>query len=394
MITQKTRAATVSPPHYHQLDALRGIAILSVVIFHAYIIRPFFHGPWWMDFVGQGAEGVGLFYMVSALTLALSWKHRSEVDREPRKAFWLRRFMRIAPLFYLTLLAAFLLHAGNPTVVPPSMKHHIFTWANLLTHVTFVFGWLPWFQNSWIGVEWSIGVEMTFYFLFPWLMEKVFPRVDSRILLATGLVLALGWPWLLHHLWFPWPRWAKSFLLWSFPVQWIWFAAGFLVVACRARPTKTGWATLWLLAALFLGGRQWTAHAANLLWVAPNVLLVWLTWHNYRGIRWLIQNRWLQYIGTRSYSIYLVHWLVLAQIARLAFASTPTTSGWLLRLLLGLAVSLAISEITFRIVEQPGIALGRLLIDRLGWGRRPVVQKEMRNESWGPSAPRARASRS
>ncbi len=375
MITLKNRTAAVSPPRYNQLDALRGIAILSVVIFHAYIIRPFFHGPWWMRFVGQGAEGVGLFYMVSALTLALSWKHRREVDREPQKAFWLRRFMRIAPMFYLTLSAAFILHAGNPTVVPHAMKHHIFTWANLLTHVTFVFGWLPWFQNSWIGVEWSIGVEMTFYLLFPWLMEKVFGRVDSRLFLASGLVLALGWPWLLHHLWFPWPLWAKSFLLWSFPVQWIWFSAGFLVVAYRARPTMAGWATLWLVAALFLGGHSWTAHTANLLWVVPNFILVWLTWHDYRGLRWLVRNRWLQYVGTRSYSIYLVHWLILAQIAHFAFASAHSPSGWLLRLVLGLAASLVVSEITFRLIEQPGIALGRVLIERLGWGRRPTLPK-------------------
>lgn len=369
MPNPSTRASSSTPPRYGQLDALRGVAILSVVTFHAYIIRPFFHGPWWMRFVGQGAQGVGLFYMVSALTLALSWQHRRQVDREPAKAFWLRRFLRIAPMFYLVLLAAYVLHAGNPTVVPQSMKHHLFTWANLVAHVTFVFGWLPWFQNSWIGVEWSIGVEMTFYFLFPWIMEKVLPKIDARVFLTLGIGLALFWPWLLLHLWFPWPTWAKSFLLWSFPEQWIWFEAGFLVLAYRAYPTMVGWGTLWLISAVFLGGHHWAPRTANLLWVAPNFLLVWLTWHNYRGIRWLIENRWLRYIGTRSYSIYLVHWLILAKICVLAFAAPATLTAWLMRLGVGLLASLVVSEITFRWVEQPAIALGRRWIARLGWGR-------------------------
>ncbi len=347
----KASSRPAAPPRYGQLDALRGIAILSVVIFHAYIIRPFFHGPWWMRFVGQGSEGVGLFYMVSALTLALSWQHRRAVDHEPARAFWLRRLLRIAPMFYLALLAAFVLHTGNPTVVPPAMKHQVFTWANLIAHLTFIFGWLPWFQNSWIGVEWSIGVEMTFYFLFPWIMDKVWPRLDQRLFVASGVAMALLWPWLLLHLWFPWPIWAKAFLLWSFPEQWIWFAAGFLVLTCQSYPTMIGWGTLWLVTAVFLGGHSWDPRTANVLWVAPNFLLVWLTWHHYPGIRWLINQRWLRYIGTRSYSIYLVHWIILAKISALAFADAHTVTAWILRLGVGLAISLVVSEVTYRLAE-------------------------------------------
>lgn len=357
-----------APPRYARIDALRGIAILSVMVFHAWIIRPF-DGPWWLRFIGQGAQGVGLFYMVSALTLSLSWSHRQRIDQEPAKAFWARRFFRIAPMFYLILGVVYLFGAGNTTVVPTAMRHHIFTWTNLIAHLTFVFGWLPWFQNSWIGVEWSIGVEMTFYFLFPMIMQRVFPRVGALVLLAAGLFSALAWPWFLQHLWFPWPHWAKSFLLWSFPEQAIWFAAGFAVVKQRNYPSIAGWATLWMISAIFLGGHVWQARTANILWVGPNFLLVWLTWHNYRGLRWLTANRLLQYVGTRSYSLYLVHWLVLREVTHLPLADTHTLSGWGMRLMLAVPISLMVAELSFRYVEKPGMALGKAWIRWRGWGQ-------------------------
>jgi len=44
-------------------------------------------------------------------------------------------------------------------------------------------------------------------------------------------------------------------------------------------------------------------------------------------------------------------------------------TAWILRLGVGLAISLVVSEVTYRLVEQPGIALGRRWIEQLGWGR-------------------------
>ncbi|OLZ08171.1 acyltransferase family protein [Sulfobacillus thermosulfidooxidans] len=375
-----------SPPRYARLDALRGIAILSVMVFHAAIIRPF-HGPWWMRFVGQGDQGVGLFYMVSALTLVLSWQYRHHKDAVPAKAFWTRRFFRIAPLFYLMLLVTGLWTTGNPTVVPTTMQGHIFTWANLLAHVTFVFGWVPWFQNSWIGVEWSIGVEMTFYALFPFVMRRIFPKVSAWTFLVWGLMGAVLWPIILQHLWFTWPHWAHSFLLWSFPTQAIWFAAGLGMVKFDHGPTLRGWSTLWLMWALFLGWHEWSFQMANLFWVIPNYLLVWLTWKDYSGLSWLVHNRVLQYIGTRSYSLYLTHWFILGKVSDWSFANTHTLQGFVLRLFVAGALSLAVSELSFRYIEKPGINWGKRLIAYWQWGyakpgqsSRPSVKQVVYNK--------------
>lgn len=365
----------VSPPRFKRLDALRGLAILSVIVFHAWIIRSF-HGPWWMRFVTQGYQGVGLFYIISALTLVLSWQHRSNTDANPGKAFWARRFFRIAPLFYLMLLIAALVTTGDSTVVPPSMRGDIFTWPNLLAHMTFVFGWFPWFQNSWIGVEWSIGVEMTFYALFPLIMRRIFPKASPWLFVLGGFGMSLIWPHLLQYFFGPWPKWARSYLFWSFPTQAVWFAAGIAIVKFDHSPTFRGWGMLWLLWALFLGWHNWPVLISNAVWVVPNYLLVWLSWHDHRDVAWLTHNRALQYVGTRSYSLYLTHWMILGMVSDLPWANPHNLTSFFLRLGAALSLSLVASELSYRFIEQPGIRLGKRVIDDMHWGRKPQEKTE------------------
>ncbi len=365
----------VSPPRFKRLDALRGLAILSVIVFHAWIIRSF-HGPWWMRFVTQGYQGVGLFYIISALTLVLSWQHRSNTDANPGKAFWARRFFRIAPLFYLMLLIAALVTTGESTVVPPSMRGDIFTWPNLLAHITFVFGWFPWFQNSWIGVEWSIGVEMTFYALFPLIMRRIFPKASPWLFVLGGFGMSLIWPHLLQYFFGPWPKWARSYLFWSFPTQAVWFAAGIAIVKFDHSPTFRGWGMLWLLWALFLGWHNWPVLISNAVWVVPNYLLVWLSWHDHRDVAWLTHNRALQYVGTRSYSLYLTHWMILGMVSDLPWANPHNLTSFFLRLGAALSLSLVASELSYRFIEQPGIRLGKRVIDDMHWGRKPQEKTE------------------
>ncbi|MCL4496469.1 MAG: acyltransferase [Firmicutes bacterium] len=365
----------VSPPRFKRLDALRGLAILSVIVFHAWIIRSF-HGPWWMRFVTQGYQGVGLFYIISALTLVLSWQHRSNTDANPGKAFWARRFFRIAPLFYLMLLIAALVTTGDSTVVPPSMRGDIFTWPNLLAHITFVFGWFPWFQNSWIGVEWSIGVEMTFYALFPLIMRRIFPKASPWLFVLGGFGMSLIWPHLLQYFFGPWPKWARSYLFWSFPTQAVWFAAGIAIVKFDHSPTFRGWGMLWLLWALFLGWHNWPVLISNAVWVVPNYLLVWLSWHDHRDVAWLTHNRALQYVGTRSYSLYLTHWMILGMVSDLPWANPHNLTSFFLRLGAALSLSLVASELSYRFIEQPGIRLGKRVIDDMHWGRKPQEKTE------------------
>lgn len=380
--SQKTVPPAISassPPRTVGLDALRGIAILSVIIFHAFIIRPFAH-PWWARWVGQGGQGVGLFYLVSALTLALSWQYRQGRDSTPRLAFWARRFFRIAPLFYLLLVITGLFDHSTPTAAPASLRANPHTLGNLLAHLMFLFGWIPSYQDSWIGVEWSIGVEMTFYALFPWIISRLLPKWGGWRLFFLAAGISVAWPILLLHT--PgttWQGWHRAYLFWSFPSQVVWFGAGLLVFSqLRLRPRSPLWALLWAAAAIVLGSHPWMPRLANMLWVVPNTLLLWLTWHDLPILRLLTHNRILRYVGQRSYSLYLIHWVVFEAVVMPFFpaANRGGVQGFWIRGALALGISLLLSEIAYRYIEQPGIA----------WGKRWIAgQFPQRSSSLGRS---------
>ena len=90
---------------YEFLDALRGIAILGVIFLHVsdFTLHPQTNIIY--RSVGEGARGVQLFYIVSALTLFLSLSSSRFLGKlgETLKYFF-RRFFRIAPMFYSLLI--------------------------------------------------------------------------------------------------------------------------------------------------------------------------------------------------------------------------------------------------------------------------------------------------
>ena len=86
------------------IDSFRGVAIILVMLTHANyifdpsIIRSFF------GIVQFGARGVQLFYMISAFTLFNSYYSRKVNNENSIISFYSRRFFRIAPMFYISLI--------------------------------------------------------------------------------------------------------------------------------------------------------------------------------------------------------------------------------------------------------------------------------------------------
>lgn len=355
---------------YPFIDALRGLAILSVVFFHtAVVVQP---GSHLLTMIKeQGARGVQLFYIASALTIFLSMRGRADENAATRN-FFVRRFFRIAPLFYLSMLAYLLVYGFGPRAGAP---YGINGW-HILWTATFLNGWHPEMINSVVPVGWSIAVEMTFYLLAPLLFARLRNIRHSLLLLVVTLVLMK----LLREFLFP-PLSALYpdhqyfirlyFYLWFFaqlPV----FVMGTLVyqvfVKTAGKPDRSLGVTLLLLSVFLFVSFLNVSTYANLL---PIHILYGLAFGvfalalAFNPVKFLV-NPFTVWVGKLSYSVYLVHYGIAILLFNLLGDKIPAGNlNYFLVFLLLVAVTLPVSWLTYTFVERPGIRLGKQILRRL-----------------------------
>jgi peptidoglycan/LPS O-acetylase OafA/YrhL len=96
---------------------------------------------------------------------------RNENEKHPKFNFFIRRFFRIAPLYYIGILY-YLWQDGFGSRYWLS-DQELVTTANILSNIFFVHGFNPYWMNSVVPGGWSIAVEMLFYCIAPLLFVKI-----------------------------------------------------------------------------------------------------------------------------------------------------------------------------------------------------------------------------
>jgi peptidoglycan/LPS O-acetylase OafA/YrhL len=142
------------------LTALRFFAAALVVVFH--FARP--NNVMLETFIGHGAYGVTIFFVLSGFILAYSYSLGPGILRANLRAFWVARLARLYPVYLLGILlfAPILLRATNV----PAWQRAV---AGLLS-LTVAQAWFHLLGTSW-GMwnppGWSLSAEAFFYLLFP-----------------------------------------------------------------------------------------------------------------------------------------------------------------------------------------------------------------------------------
>jgi peptidoglycan/LPS O-acetylase OafA/YrhL len=360
---------------------LRGIAALAVVLFHivhlASISAP---GPFTFIAADFG-KGVHLFFVLSAFSLMHSTEHTMS---RPRWAdeYFVKRFFRIAPLYYC-------LTAGM--ILWPAVKSGAWSvdFQALLLNLTFTFGFAPWKGIVWAG--WSVGVEMLFYAIFPVLLMTVRTRIGTMVLLAISILVTYAARSALDvHYEHTVPLYRYNWAYFSFAANLCFFAMGMyafrVVHTIDINSAAIRWyipvAAVALIAALLLTD---VGRPLKLLWKAD--LIVWglafaalSIWQSTWPSRWSA-NRLFEYLGERSYSIYLLHPVVIVVLKspiQSAYAMlTPHLGAYAFFACAGLTLLplLILSEVTYRLVELPSIRLGQRINDRKRQSMSSVVSK-------------------
>jgi peptidoglycan/LPS O-acetylase OafA/YrhL len=336
-----------SPPaatRIADLDALRGLAALAVVLYH-YTVRfgelygqdaaPLMAVPW-------GHYGVQLFFGISGFVIFMTLDRTSSL-----LDFAVSRASRLYPAYWTAILltsAAVALAGMNEVALSP---------AHTAANLTMMQGFagLP----SVDGVYWTLSVELAFYLAMAALWQlRLLGRIETLLLVW----LALRWIWTFAPiLTGVEPSWLLGALLVQEHIAF--FALGIAAFRLKARPVDARPAWLVVGAALVtVAACDGIEHLVVAVPTAAALLLVAL-----RGVP-LLRAAPLVWLGAISYSLYLLHQFIgYALLLRLEAAGVNATAAILLTL--GAVLALA-AAVTFW-VERPAL---RAIRDR--YRRRPA----------------------
>lgn len=330
------------------LDFLRGLAIVGVMAIH--VSQSFPSNIHAVDYAFMcGWTGVNVFYFVSAMTMCLMWTQRTEAN--PTRKFYIRRFLRIAPLFWLAIPLYLVINGTGPSYDAPNGIGPL----QVILTATFLHGFWPDSINSVVPGDWSIAAEMMFYLVFPFVITAFGSRRHLYLALALLLHLVnvcLFKPWAFAlfsayygpgHEAFVWNALHISFLN-QLPVFLVGCA---LFFALRDGFAKSDAAILaGFIALSFVADRATGSHEFNYL-VINLVLGALVFW----CIRLATRLQPLEALGRNSYSMYLSHFAVIFGL-RQVWPFADGLASLLIAYVVTAALSYLVARATWHLIER------------------------------------------
>lgn len=371
-VAEGTTASTYYVP---ELDALRFFAFLSVFCFH---VPPGSLLEWRPGIartaVTAGSLGVDLFFALSAFLITkLLLQEREAKGHLDVKSFYIRRLLRIWPLYYFFLGIAYVLSlTGGIFAVMP---------AYLLTLLVFLgnYGIMQafgnparWHANLLVGPLWSVSVEEQFYLLWPLVLRKLSRRgvvvaaIAMIVLTSLDRVRAIE----LGYLGFPFPIVTRLFYLDS-------FAVGILlaVLPLPARIANPGLYHRIGLAAAGIAAWFIAVHYGDYLSPAPTLLQTMLSYPavaigsgafllaalgaGSAGARFMVNER-LRYLGKISYGLYVYHGLAIVIAQLLILPAVTMWPSWIARAIYvaaAFSTTVILAAASYRWLESPFLRL-------------------------------------
>jgi peptidoglycan/LPS O-acetylase OafA/YrhL len=377
------KSNALSGGRLQSIDALRGIAALGVVLYHAVlqttnaVPNNFFRWPVkLLQFVSSfGYIGVFLFFVISGFCIHLQWA-KSRANGQPTSiqfgSFWRRRIRRLYPP-YLIAFALFMLMAALSTGINVT---HFFVY-DVVMHLLMLHNLDPHTCYSINGVFWTLAIEEQLYLAYFLLLFLRTRWGWGPTLVICGLA-RIGWFYFSHAAFvttgtgIPVPEAAAS--------HWLTWALGAIAVEAAFGLIKLpGWCR-----------NLWIGGAAIVLASATSMLLpvtqkdtlphtvAWMLMHPAWGLGFFIlvnravqaEQSWLEtlerprvstrivirmvaavaFVGVFSYSLYLTHELVIMQSWWFVREGLPPILN---TLLIVVPATIAFAWLFYRICEKP-----------------------------------------
>ena len=361
---------------FEYIDALRGVAILAVLFNHVHeSTEPVFslQLPTWLNMIqAQGARGVQLFYIISAFTIFLTYSKRVTIEKTPVINFFIRRFFRIAPLFYICLIIY-------------SLRMILFdgfgdlTLGKFISAITFTnsfhYNWI----NGIIPGSWSVAIEVVFYMLIPFLFFLISDIRKAFIFIAIALIFSkrfslllvkLGWIDITQPL-------QEGYIFLYLPTQLPFFILGiilYFLIYQKDFSFKNEIEKQRYIYAFFI------LFAFFFISFCIDGYNFYLPFYFYYGLLFfilcyllkvypikIIVNKFFIHFGKISFSVYLIHYLfypimqfIVIQLSKLHI-NNPY-SIFIILFLTFLILSTIFGTLSYHIIEKPFIKIGNAII--------------------------------
>lgn len=378
---------------YPELDLLRSVAIMLVMLMHfvrrVYILPP---DNWLRHFGSWGWNGVGLFFVLSGFLIGGQIIEEARHGTFSFKKFYIKRFYRIFPPYYFSLLVVTVLFftgladihvfgAGTDTkVLLTDLTYHIFYLQNYLS-----------LQSLQGGLYWTLATEEQFYILIPVILFFLlkyargwFLRVIVALIVVAILIRFAHYTQVLPYF----PSTSEWTIGIRFPLHTRFdsLLSGVLVAwlfiryneSLRRIPTMLR--VLFILAPIAAIGLSivygdtsdsyfntcWQFTLVNFGFSALILLLITSSFSKY--IRGVFKS-FFSHIARLSYTMYLYHLILLLPVAKLLSRLDPTGSISSIKCLIFFGIYFllvaALSSIVYRIIDAPSMKYRSKVVSRM-----------------------------
>lgn len=162
------------------IQAIRGISASLIVYFHVWALCGFAGNSQVMDsIVGNFDSFVRMFFLLSGFALLCGYEKNLLNDEYSLRNFYIKRFFKIAPVFYLAMICQLL--------ISYFFEHKVYSIISVIMSATLVSGFLPVNQELIVWASWAVAIEYIFYLIFP-----VFVLINkNKYVLIVSFVVSL-----------------------------------------------------------------------------------------------------------------------------------------------------------------------------------------------------------
>lgn len=355
------------------IHALRAVAALTILLFHLRYMVDILPPLALQPTVGSHFfTGVILFFVLSAFSLAFSTSPTMSRKTWVRD-YLIKRFFRISPLFYVMLAVYLVLFKIKGWLIPD-----LATW---VMNFSFLFNFFPGKHEGIVWASWTIGVEVLFYVIFPIFLLIPNKRTALASVLVGGIAISIFARNLIDQAGLP-GDYGKFAFASSLGV----FLTGFVSFKIFEFAKEQVEAGFWrpsavkLVCAIVSGACLIVLFAPFGFTAAspgrPD-LMVWsllygaiAIWQAMFPTAWFA-TRPMQWIGERSYSVYLLHPLVIGVLGpwlRIMYNILQNKVGnWAFFAVGGVTIVLVVAaaNVAYHLIEKPGMAAGKRLLTYL-----------------------------